>query len=271
MTIFLDDDAANLADNEAYWGPVLHAIDEAMNLESWDIDPLDVTLQRETLGNQAAKEDLRPGLIQLTFIRRDGESAKPVFRRDNLYLSGFANRFDQYFVLKGHEHVMPGATLLPFGDEYSAFFSSGGLRENLGSLPLGKSPFSEAVSILANNPHDDIDKGQLGPALVTIVVMVPESLRLITVHEKVTQFWASGTVGYLDPEDVGYMQNWGNMSALIMCASRNEPLRGRRAKKLKGINIKTPQEALVVVRILLWPLNFDESNIFVSCGNRPKG
>lgn len=219
----------------------------------------------------------RAGLIQLRLLAGlDGSSTRLLFRVDNLNLIGFANQTDHWFTLEDGKDLMPGATVLPFGANYSQLLGEGSLAENLAKLALGRAPALEAVRTLGMTSYPSSDpSGSLLPlqlAVATFVVTVPESLRIIPVRAKVGQLWEAGTVGYLLEDDdkyADYIQNWGTMSRLLLCSNQGRPLGSKRARQLSQIGITTPMQALMVVGIIAWPADFDMVNLEASCNDPP--
>lgn len=214
--------------------------------------------------------------IQLVLLGPDGSiSTKLLFRFWDLYLIGFANRDDHWFVMQGAEDMMPGATILPFGYKYSDLLD--GIQEDtitkkVAKLALGKAPTLEAVSTLGtNDPSNPNPNPKVPLSLGLFAVTVAESLRFIPIRKKVGTILESGTIGYLDDENYYmYMKNWAKISMLLLCSLHGRPLGYYRGyKDLKKIDIAFDDtQAVKIVAIMIWPINYDPDDPEASCDDR---
>ncbi|CAD6213519.1 unnamed protein product [Miscanthus lutarioriparius] len=212
-------------------------------------------------------------LIQLVLLGPDGSiSTKLLFRFSNLYLIGFANRDDHWFVMKGAEDLMPGATVLPFGYKYKDLLQAiegSTTKQKLANLALGKAPTLEAVSTLGTNDPSNLNP-KVPSSLGLFAVTVAESLRFLPIREKIGTILESGTIGYLDEKKYNdYINNWAKISMLLLCSLHGRPLGDFRGyNDLKDIHIVDDQQAINVIAILLRPSGYDPEDPEASCDDR---
>ena len=212
-------------------------------------------------------------LIQLVLLGPDGSiSTKLLFRFSDLYLVGFANRDDHWFVMKGAEDLMPSATVLPFGYKYRDLLQAIEGRttaQKLANLALGKAPTLEAVSTLGTNDPSNLNP-KVPSSLGLFAVTVAESLRFLPIREKIGTILELGTIGYLDETKYNdYINNWAKILMLLLCSLHGRPLgdfRGYNA--LKKINILDDQQAINVIAIMLQPSDYDPEDPEASCDDR---
>lgn len=127
-------------------------------------------------------------LIQLVLLGPDGSiSTKLLFRFRDLYLIGFANRKDDWFVMEGAEDMMRGATILPFGYKYKDLLRAiegSTTAQKMANLALGRDPTLEAVITLGTYDPSNLNP-KVPSALGLFAVTVSESLRFIPIREKI--------------------------------------------------------------------------------------
>ncbi|CAN6275058.1 unnamed protein product [Urochloa humidicola] len=201
----------------------------------------------------AATEREPPKLIVLQLLGRDGDKASLAVQTHDLSLAGFANRTTHWHVFPGHEHVIPNATILSFGNSYRDLV--GGL-ENLPSLPLGKDPVLDAVHALSgHDPATAAADGDVEVALkrglATLTVTKCEVLGLTAIKEFVSNGWESGDA-HLTQEHLGYIEHWDTMCFELLRAHRTGVWDGPFTELLKtSANIHSKEDALAVVNVII--------------------
>ncbi|KAG2564703.1 hypothetical protein PVAP13_7NG086078 [Panicum virgatum] len=176
-----------------------------------------------------------PKLFIINLEGRDGDKASLAVQPD-LFLAGFANRTSHWHAFPGYEHVIPNATLLPFGNSYRDLI--GGLA-NLPSLPLGRDPTQRAVHALSG--HDPAAAGSDDC----------EALRLTPIKETVSRGWESGDA-HLTPEHLGYIEHWDTMCFELIRANRIGEWSGPFTELLRTrANIHSKEDALAVVGVII--------------------
>ncbi|CAO2041718.1 unnamed protein product [Urochloa humidicola] len=201
----------------------------------------------------AATERKPPKLIILELLGRDADKAFLAVQTHDLSLAGFANRTKHWHAFPGHEHVIPNATVLPFGNSYRDLI--GGLA-NLPSLPLGKDPVLGAIHALSG--HDPAAAAADGDAetalkrgLATLTVTKCEALRLTAIKDFVSNGWESGDA-HLTQEHLGYIEHWDTICYEILRARKNGVWDGPFTQLLREhANINTEEEALAVVNAII--------------------
>uniref|UniRef100_A0ACD5Y187 Uncharacterized protein n=1 Tax=Avena sativa TaxID=4498 RepID=A0ACD5Y187_AVESA len=166
-------------------------------------------------------------------------------------LGGFANGRGQWQSFPGHGHLFPESTPLPFGNSYEDLF--GGLA-NLPDVPLGRGAMRQAGQVLAAyDPATTTDLEPLKRALASLKVMISEARRLQPIAETVLRGWW-GAEFRVAPEHLPYIEHWDTMSYEILRANRTGKWGGPFTDMLeKSANIRSMEEALAVVKVLLNP------------------
>ncbi|CAL5034048.1 unnamed protein product [Urochloa decumbens] len=201
-----------------------------------------------------ATEREPPKLIVLELLGRDGDKTSLVVQAHDLSLAGFANRTSHWHAFPSHEHVIPNATVLPFGNSYRDLV--GGL-ENLPSLPLGKDPVLDAIHALSgHDPAAAAADGNVEVALkrglATLTVTKCEALRLTPIKKLVSEAWERGDTAHLTQEHVGYIEHWDTMCFELLRAHRTGEWDGPFTELLRtSANIHSKEDALAVVNVII--------------------
>ncbi|CAN6248229.1 unnamed protein product [Urochloa humidicola] len=195
-----------------------------------------------------------PELIVLQLLGCDGDKTSLAVQTHDLSLAGFANRTSHWHAFPGREHVLPNATLLPFGNSYRDLV--GGL-ENLRSLPLGKDPVLGAIRALSGHDPaaaaaDGDVEAALKRGLATLTVTKCEALRLSPIKKMVSEAWESGDAAHLTQEHLGYIEHWDTMCCELLRAHRTGEWGGPFTELLRtSVNIHSKEDALAVVNVII--------------------
>lgn len=204
-----------------------------------------------TYSPAAAAQRDPPKLLILNLEGRDGDKASLAMQAHDLSLAGFANRTSHWHAFPGYEHVIPNATLLPFGNSYRDLV--GGLA-NLPSLPLGRNPALRAIHALSGHDAAAADGDgveALKRGLATLTVTKCEALRLTPIQETVSRGWESGDA-HLTQEHLGYIEHWDTMCFELIRANRTGEWSGPFTELLRTrANIHSKNDALAVVGVII--------------------
>ncbi|KAF8647661.1 hypothetical protein HU200_065298 [Digitaria exilis] len=177
------------------------------------------------------------------------ETASLAVMLHDVSLAGFANRSGHWHAFPGHEHLLPGATPLPFGNSYRDLI--GGLA-NLPNLPLGGPPMVQASSAISGySPAiaDDDEVASVKRGLATLTVMTCEAQRLQLIRDLLLNKgrWESGEAR-VAVEHLPYIEHWDTICYEIVRAKKNGVWDGPFTQLLKEhANIKNKEEAMAVV------------------------
>jgi hypothetical protein len=138
-------------------------------------------------------------------------------RSDNGYLVAFQTRSGTWYVLKGHEHLIPGAIPLSFGDSYADFFGvDKKAHRELTKLILGKTSFLQGIHVFSEfDPNGPDGEEQLKLTFALFSLMVCESVRIIPIRERVISTWA--TQGQINRRMARLVVNWGRICHRLLC------------------------------------------------------
>ncbi|RLN29488.1 hypothetical protein C2845_PM05G30120 [Panicum miliaceum] len=133
---------------------------------------------------------------------------------DDLYLLGFSNASGDWHILRG-QSGLPGATALPFGENYGDLVQGGHM--NLYTVPLGKQSAAYAAKKLARygGGCTRIPTHQVKDAMVRFVVMVTEATRFRAIRGVFSgSNWQRET--FITPVQARYVVHWGQLSRLLV-------------------------------------------------------
>lgn len=206
--------------------------------------------------------------ILVNLVGTDGDKTTIAVRDDNIYIVGFTNSRGSWFVFKNRAHLIPGSTLLPFGDCYKDLLG-GGYKE-LEGITLGKENMLKAVQMLARyhpNPHNSYKS--LKVALATLCVMVAEAERFVPINETVADRWED--TPRITAMQAKYVVLWSDMSCALLNWRTTGVWRDK-GNKLQKANINSPGDALGILGLVLWPnsCSFDATThqFRCDCGKR---
>lgn len=205
-----------------------------------------------------------PSWIVLELIGRGDQRTEIALRSDNLYMVGFKNNAGDWYEFRPGTgaRVITNSIELNFGGGYTDLLGKGG-RKNLGNYDLSKATLLDAIGTLYNNPSPYISETDLKAAIATIIVMVIEASRINPIRNRIFNSWPMGT--RLDNTISKYTVTWAKMSFYILCMSNGRPWTNSGANELATMGINTIDSALDNVNIVLWPVNFDQNHVEMSC------
>lgn len=172
---------------------------------------------------------------------------------DDLYLLGFRNSTEHWYILKSFGGL-PGAITLPFTESY---YDLVGGHMNLPTVPLGKQSAIEAVKTLASccDDFDTTTEAQVKQALVRFVVMIAEAARFPAIRDTFSssQKWQQET--FIAEKQAKPVVHWGKLSTLLVIWEKYHNWDSGRGNEVKDIGVNGPLDALKLVDFLCRPLN----------------
>jgi hypothetical protein len=211
---------------------------------------------------------LRPNFYQAPeqWIKVDVVGEAPADRTtlaiavDDLYLLGFSNASGDWHILGGGFTCLPGATTLPFRDNYRDLIQGG--HRNLYTVPLAKQSAAYAAKKLARygGGRTRIPVHEVKDAMVRFVVMITEATRFRAIRGVFSgSNWQQET--FITPLQARYVVHWGLLSRLLVewgersqCSEWGGRGFGQLAQTVSDdIAVRNSLDALAIVDFLIRP------------------
>ncbi|RLN40538.1 hypothetical protein C2845_PM01G34650 [Panicum miliaceum] len=228
---------------------------------------------QDLLAGHTVLPEQRPGRVPVEWIRLDllgrgNMKISVLLRADNLYMVGFTNRSGNWYEMKNPygRHMIPGSTFLRMGSSYPELLGYKKGKYGLLDLHLGMNFFLNAIGSLYNYPFNRIPDEYLGRILAGLIAMICEAQRIIPIRQRIAQFWQGNA--YLNERHAKYTVTWGKMCLLLFCWKNNVQWDSNRDSELTEMKIRTPDDVLNVVDIIIWTRIFDINDPETSCTPR---
>uniref|UniRef100_A0A0D9Z7J7 rRNA N-glycosylase n=1 Tax=Oryza glumipatula TaxID=40148 RepID=A0A0D9Z7J7_9ORYZ len=187
-------------------------------------------------------------------IGRDGDETMLSMRDDNLYVLGFANRSGDWHAFERHAHLFrEDVTPLKINDNYGSLLGGHRGHKDLPRIAHGQQAVLDAIQALSNYDPSTTDDRILGDALATLIVTLPEAVRLRKTRDWQLRGWPTGT--HLTSKLADEVVKWRVMTCGLLVSHRNNGWwGGEEARDLYGsLRIANKFGAMERVGVMLWP------------------
>jgi hypothetical protein len=146
--------------------------------------------------------------------RAPANSATLALAEDDLFLFGFANGSNHWYFLENFASGVPGATTLPFPENYGGVIDGG--HKALWKVPLGKGSAVFAATTMATYDRARSQTRQMKDAFARSIVMYNEAIRFkpIRMAFRSGDRWEHRT--YISDIQATWIAHWGQMSTLLV-------------------------------------------------------